>query len=97
MRFLKPEEWNDFSSIPHLTWNASGNLADAEEIADMKRQLAEAIQELPERERIVLTLYYSEELKLKEIGEVIEVSESRVSRILASAKFRLKELVHAKA
>lgn len=98
MRFLKPDEWNDFSSIPHQSWatNESGS-PDEIEREEMKKQLADAIKELPERERLVLTLYYSEELKLKEIGEVIEISESRVSRVLAAAKFRLKELVRAKS
>ena len=38
-------------------------------------------------------MYYTEDLTLAEIGAVIEISESRVSRVLAAAKFRLKELV----
>ena len=98
MRFLKPDEWNDFSSVPHQSWLSNErDSIDAAEKEEMKVLLSEAIKELPERERLVLTLYYSEELKLKEIGAVIEISESRVSRILASAKFRLKELVRAKS
>lgn len=55
-----------------------------------KRHLAKAIEGLPERERLVLALYYDEELNLKEIGEVIGVSESRVSQIHSQAAMRLR-------
>lgn len=59
------------------------------------RLLADAIEELPERLRLVVTLYYLEGLRLKEIGEVLELSESRVSRLLARAQFELGQLVRA--
>ncbi|HWQ95514.1 MAG TPA: sigma-70 family RNA polymerase sigma factor, partial [Gammaproteobacteria bacterium] len=52
--------------------------------------LTEAIEALPERQRLVLSLYYDEELNLREIGEVLEVSESRVSQILSQALLRLQ-------
>lgn len=52
--------------------------------------LKEAIETLPEREKLILALYYDEELNLKEIGEVIGVSESRVSQIHSQAMVRLK-------
>lgn len=52
--------------------------------------LTECIQGLPEREALVLSLYYDEELNLKEIGEVLGVSESRVSQIHSQALARLK-------
>ena len=55
-----------------------------------KAQLAKAIDGLPEREKLVLALYYDEELNLKEIGEVIGVSESRVSQIHSQAAMRLR-------
>jgi RNA polymerase sigma factor for flagellar operon FliA len=45
---------------------------------------------LPERERLVLALYYDEELNLKEIGHVLGVSESRVSQIHSQAALRLR-------
>lgn len=57
---------------------------------DFKAQLAEAISGLPEREQLVLSLYYDEELNLKEIGQVIGVSESRVSQIHTQAALRLR-------
>jgi RNA polymerase sigma factor for flagellar operon FliA len=52
--------------------------------------LAQAIEQLPEREQLVLSLYYNEELNLKEIGAVLGVSESRVSQIHSQAAMRLK-------
>jgi len=55
-----------------------------------KSHLANAINGLPEREKLVLALYYDEELNLKEIGEVIGVSESRVSQIHSQAALRLR-------
>lgn len=55
-----------------------------------QKALAYAITTLPEREAIVLSLYYDEELNLREIGEVLEVSESRVSQIHSQAMVRLK-------
>lgn len=56
----------------------------------LRRQLAAAIAGLPERERLVLALYYDEELNLKEIGLVLGVSESRVSQIHSQAALRLR-------
>ena len=55
-----------------------------------KSHLALAIDNLPPREKLVLALYYDEELNLKEIGEVIGVSESRVSQIHSQAAMRLR-------
>ncbi|ART79717.1 RNA polymerase sigma factor FliA [Oceanisphaera avium] len=52
--------------------------------------LSSHIKTLPEREALVLSLYYDEELNLKEIGEVLEVSESRVSQIHSQAMHRLR-------
>ena len=52
--------------------------------------LADAIAQLPERERLVLALYYDEELNLKEIGEVLGVSESRVSQLHSQCVARLR-------
>lgn len=57
---------------------------------DFKKSLADEISGLPERERMVLTLYYDEDLNLREIGAVIGVSESRVSQIHSQALIRLQ-------
>jgi RNA polymerase sigma factor FliA len=60
------------------------------EETEIKEALAEAISSLPEREKLVVTLYYYEELTLREIGEVLGVTESRVSQLHTKAILRLK-------
>jgi RNA polymerase sigma factor for flagellar operon FliA len=60
------------------------------EEAEFMEAVTDAIAELPEREQLVMQLYYVEELNLKEIGEVLEVSESRVSQILSSVVKKLR-------
>lgn len=55
-----------------------------------RRQLVEAIQLLPEREKLMMGLYYEEELNLREIGEVLGVSESRVCQLHSQAIARLR-------
>lgn len=57
---------------------------------EMKQRLADAIDDLPEKERMVLTLYYYEELTMKEIGLTLGVVESRVSQIHSSAVLRMR-------
>ncbi len=57
---------------------------------DMKNRLSEVIDSLPQKERLVLSLYYEQDLNLKEIGDVIGVSESRVSQIHSQATHRIK-------
>jgi len=57
-----------------------------------REYLVEAIAELPERERLVLSLYYERELNLKEIGAVLGVSESRVCQIHGQALIRLRAM-----
>lgn len=58
--------------------------------SEMKDRLAEAIARLPEREKLVIALYYYENLTLREIGEVLGVTESRVSQLHTKAVLRLK-------
>ena len=58
--------------------------------SEQKQLLADAIAELPEKERRVLALYYYEELTMKEIGEVLGIGESRVSQIHSLAMMRLR-------
>ena len=53
--------------------------------------LMSSIDSLPERDRTVISLYYVEEMNLKEIGAVLEVSESRVSQILSSSIKKLRQ------
>lgn len=60
------------------------------ELEEKKKALAEAIQDLPEQERLVITLYYYEGMLLKQIGELLGVSESRISQIRSRALMLLK-------
>ena len=57
---------------------------------ELTRLLAEAIEELPEKERLVLSLYYFEEFTMKEIGALLGVNESRVSQLHTKATLRLR-------
>ena len=58
--------------------------------SELKDRLGEAVQDLPERETLVIALYYFENLTLREIGEVLGVTESRVSQLHTKAILRLK-------
>ncbi|WP_350304271.1 RNA polymerase sigma factor FliA [Photorhabdus viridis] len=58
--------------------------------SDVRQRVIDAIDSLPEREKMVLTLYYQEELNLKEIGAVLEVGESRISQLHSQAIKRLR-------
>ena len=60
---------------------------------ELVERLSSAIDSLPPRDRLVLNLYYHEELTLKEISRVIEVSESRVSQIHTAAVMKLRALL----
>jgi len=60
------------------------------DLTDMKDRLADSIARLPEREKLVVALYYYENLTLREIGEVLGVTESRVSQLHTKAVLRLK-------
>ncbi len=67
-----------------------GRMIDEEE----KEQLAAAVESLPERQRLLLSLYYKDELTLKEIGVILGVSESRVCQLHAQVITRLRELLN---
>ncbi|WP_242601962.1 RNA polymerase sigma factor FliA [Legionella yabuuchiae] len=74
------DEYRDSMSEPHI--NALNS--------DRTSQLAQIINSLPKNEKLVLSLYYEQDLNLKEIGEVLGVSESRVSQIHSQATHRIK-------
>ncbi len=64
---------------------------------EVREALADAISRLPEREKLVVTLYYYEELTLREIGEVLGVTESRVSQLHTKAVLRLRSRLQGAA
>jgi RNA polymerase sigma factor FliA len=69
--------------------------AQAMDATETKDRLADAIARLPEREKLVVALYYYENLTLREIGEVLGVTESRVSQLHTKAVLRLKASLQA--
>ncbi len=86
-----PQTGGDQVALIDTIEDASG--ADPEfslEQTELNDALSESIARLPEREKLVVTLYYYEELTLREIGEVLGVTESRVSQLHTKAVLRLK-------
>jgi RNA polymerase sigma factor for flagellar operon FliA len=72
---------------------ASGDPLDLLEDASMRKVLIKAIEDLPDREKMVMGLYYEEDLNLREIGEVLGVSESRVCQLHSQAIARLRSRI----
>jgi len=70
-----------------------GNVLDLITDHEFRMQLKEAIETLPEKERLVLTLYYYEELTMKEIGKVLNLTESRICQLHSQAIIRLRSSV----
>jgi len=62
-------------------------------LTELREVIAQAIESLPENERLVVTLYYYEELTMKEIGEVMEYTESRISQLHTKAVIRLRNKI----
>ena len=67
--------------------------AEAMEEKDVKSELERALKRLPERERMIMVLYYHENMTLKEIGATIDISESRVCQLHAQAIMKLKNIL----
>jgi len=63
---------------------------DIYEENDKRRMLAQLISELPEKEKLILSLYYWDEMTMKEIGRVLKLTEGRVCQLHAQALMRLK-------
>jgi len=81
------------TSLDELTAGTAADAADPFREAadeDFRAALARAIEGLPEREKLVMSLYYGDELNLKEIGAVLRVTESRVCQLHGQALVRLK-------
>jgi RNA polymerase sigma factor for flagellar operon FliA len=86
-------EGDQVSLLDTLEDPGSVKPAEALDETEVREALADAISRLPEREKLVITLYYYEELTLREIGEVLGVTESRVSQLHTKAVLRLKSRI----
>ncbi|HXW68184.1 MAG TPA: FliA/WhiG family RNA polymerase sigma factor [Dissulfurispiraceae bacterium] len=69
------------------------DLLDELNLKELRAALGDAIDGLPEKERLVMTLYYYEELTMKEIGKVLEISESRVCQLHGKALLKLRSVM----
>ena len=84
VRLIDPEEYRDDHGIPRA------DEISEDESADILSRLVYALEQLEERQRAIVVMYYREEMRLREIGEVMEISESRVSRLLQQAHRQLR-------
>jgi len=85
----------DGVSLGDTVPDGSAGPVAAYEVTEMRQLLAEAVSRMPEREKIVLTLYYYEGLTLAQIGEVLGVTESRVCQIHTKAILQLRSRLAA--
>jgi RNA polymerase sigma factor for flagellar operon FliA len=97
LRLTRSVSWDGIAEPGDGSSAGAAERPDAQlEVTERKHLLAEAISGLPENERLAITLYYMEDLRLKEIGRVLQLSESRVSRLLKAAEQRIEEHIRAK-
>jgi RNA polymerase sigma factor for flagellar operon FliA len=89
------EDGSPFGLLDVLEDTRSENAQNQLMARQLMRALGDAIEELPEKERVVITLYYYEELNLKEIGEVLSLTESRISQLHSQAVVRLRAKLKA--
>lgn len=90
LRLISPEDGKEEDLCEYVSSDREESPLAQYLRSEMKQILARAIQELPEKERQVLSLYYFEELTMKEVGLVLGVGESRVSQIHSMAVLRLR-------
>lgn len=88
--FADPEGGSEMSVIDTIQDPAAVDPHTEAQTSELKDRLADAIEGLPERERLVVALYYYENLTLREIGEVLGVTESRVSQLHTKAMLALR-------
>lgn len=98
---LEAARWNRVEGSPVLEQlshrGEAGDPAACAEQNDLLGALAEAIEALPERQRLIVTMYHLEDLRLVEIGAVLDLAAGTVSRILAVAEHRLREHLRARS
>lgn len=80
---------SDGSNFEQFLASDSKQSASGIEREELKSRLAEAVSDLPEKQRRVILLYYHQELTMKQIAEVLEVTEARISQLHAAALFKM--------
>ena len=85
----------DYTTLGETIADSSAGPGALFEMSEMRGQLAEAIERMPEREKMVLTLYYFENMTLARIGDILNVTESRVSQIHTKAVLQLRSRLQA--
>lgn len=90
VRVCELEDTSIIGDGVEMFMNQMDSPLEAVNVIEYKEKLAEQVAKLPKKERLVLALYYEEDLNLKEVGEVLGVTESRISQIHSQAVLRLK-------
>jgi RNA polymerase sigma factor for flagellar operon FliA len=91
---LPPDYLERYSRDDIMEEISKGNPLNSLVKMEVKDKLKKAIDQLPEKERLVLSLYYYEEMTMKEAGRVMDLTESRVCQLHAQAVLRLKSIVN---
>ena len=92
MRLTRPTPLSD-QTLAILCDPSTETASNSIELDEAKQLLADCIEKLPDQQRTVLTLYYGEDLRMKEIGRVLNLSESRISRVLSKAEAAIREAI----
>lgn len=90
----RKEDGSSGTSLIESVQDETASPLDELQEKELRRQISLAIDTLPEKERLVISLYYVEELTMKEIGAVLDVSESRVSQLKTQAVLRLRTKIN---
>lgn len=93
VRMTQPEVWRADLTAHQKVSSSDDTPLETLNDEDERRILADAIERLPRKLRVVLSLYHLEDLRMAEIGEVLNLSESRVSRLISEAQLKLKSLI----
>jgi len=91
---LPPDYMEKYSREDIMDEISVGNPLNSLVKMEVKDKLKKAIDQLPDKERLVLSLYYYEELTMKEAGRIMDLTESRVCQLHAQAVLRLKSIVN---